>query len=503
VSAKLQTVHVRVNDAATGQPTPCRVRFTDAEGKYLAPYGRLAEFATTLEDDVGGNVMVDGHEYAYIDGTCEIDLPVGPIHAEIHKGPEFLPIVRELSVTPGKLALRFAVERWSNVRLDGWHSGDALAHCLSPSAALLEGMAEDLTVVNVLAQVSHHPKRLPHITNILDFSGQRAAAEAPGHLVAVNTLNHGLALLNCHRVVYPLATADRGGPLRWTLLDLSGQCHRKGGLVLWLQPNALGKRDPSNEIELKGESLADAILGEIDAILLTSLSYSAVGDGIWYTLLNSGFRIPLAAGSWKMSNSKLLGKDRLYARLTPGEEFSYRNWIEAVRGGRTFITNGPLLSLMVDGRGPGAVLDALQLSQKVNVRAESHSLVPFEKLEILVNGKVVASARAEGSPSSANLEVELPLERSCWLAGRCTGTHQPPKSRQSHTVAAHSSPVYCELEHTPMKADPFSLNTLMTHIDRMLEWVAKEARCESERFRDRLANIFHRARQELLNRAAI
>ena len=44
VSHKLQTVHVRVNDA-TGQPTPVRVRFTDDDGVYYAPLGRLTDFA--------------------------------------------------------------------------------------------------------------------------------------------------------------------------------------------------------------------------------------------------------------------------------------------------------------------------------------------------------------------------------------------------------------------------------------------------------------------------
>ena len=53
----MHTVHVRVNDAATGKPTPCRVRFTDAEGRYYAPFGRLTEFATGRNEDVGGNVL--------------------------------------------------------------------------------------------------------------------------------------------------------------------------------------------------------------------------------------------------------------------------------------------------------------------------------------------------------------------------------------------------------------------------------------------------------------
>src|SRR5687767_12303982 len=33
----LQTVHLRVNDAATGRPTPVRLRVTNAAGTYYAP----------------------------------------------------------------------------------------------------------------------------------------------------------------------------------------------------------------------------------------------------------------------------------------------------------------------------------------------------------------------------------------------------------------------------------------------------------------------------------
>src|SRR5271155_5321545 len=95
----LQQVHVRVNDAATGKPTPCRVRFTDAAGKYYAPYGRLTEFAFGRGVDVGGNVQVpmpgndqkiQSTNFAYIDGSCEIALPPRLIHVTICKGPEYL-----------------------------------------------------------------------------------------------------------------------------------------------------------------------------------------------------------------------------------------------------------------------------------------------------------------------------------------------------------------------------------------------------------------------------
>ena len=194
MSTALQTVHVRVNDAATGQPTPCRVRFTNAEGEYFAPRGRLAEFATGHNQDVGGNIRLAMKAYAYIDGACEIAVPPGPLHVRIDKGPEYRSIEQDIDLAAGKLALRFIIERWINLRDSGWHSGDARVHCLSPHAALLEAAAEDVAVVNLLvraecvgqvskpADESGRFGNLPHdlaLSSILAFSGQKPALEMP------------------------------------------------------------------------------------------------------------------------------------------------------------------------------------------------------------------------------------------------------------------------------------------------------------------------------------
>jgi hypothetical protein len=88
----MQTVHVRVNDAATGRPTPCRLRITGPDGTYYAPFGRLAEFATNMGVDVGGNVLIEHEAHAYIDGTCEVSLPPGRLTVTVSKGPEYIPL---------------------------------------------------------------------------------------------------------------------------------------------------------------------------------------------------------------------------------------------------------------------------------------------------------------------------------------------------------------------------------------------------------------------------
>src|SRR5262245_47987193 len=117
----MQTVHVRINDA-TGRPTPVRVRFTSPAG-YHAPFGRLTEFATEAGEAVGGNLLLDGGRWAYIDGTCEISLPPGPLVVEASKGFEYLPLREDITLTPGKLSLRFTIERWADLRREGWYGG--------------------------------------------------------------------------------------------------------------------------------------------------------------------------------------------------------------------------------------------------------------------------------------------------------------------------------------------------------------------------------------------
>jgi hypothetical protein len=503
VSTGWHTVHVRVNDATTGQPTPVRVRFVDADGRYLPPFGHPAHCATGANEDVGGNLRLAGKEYAYIDGTCEIRLPAEPFGVEITKGPEYRPVRQEVTLGPGKLALRFTLERWTDLRREGWYSGDTRALFMAPHAALLEAAAEDVAVINLLA-CELPLQRTPHggvvaVPNILAFSGQKPALQTPGHLVSVNTLNRHpklgqLALLNCHRVVYPLTFGGEDGKEDWSLADWCDQCHRKSGLVVW---------SDSFPEALHGEALANLVLGKIDALDAGQVDGDSLALGTWYDLLNCGARVPLVAGSWKHSNQNLLGGRRTYARLPPESELSYGAWIEAVRAGRTFVTNGPLLSFSVNDQEPGAVVCLpAKAPSTVRIRVQAQSIVPFERLEIVHNGVVIAGAEASGSPANAILEMELALASSSWLAARCWG---PPQSlaspdRPGERVAAHTAPVYVELADKPLPIDGHALAVFVEYLDETLAWLAANGRFDTDKQRQHLTGILEAARAELVRR---
>jgi hypothetical protein len=477
----MQQVHLRINDAATGKPTPVRLRVTDADGRYHAPFGRLTTFATGPNQDVGGNVLIGGNAWAYIDGSCEIHLPPGPLHLSASKGPEYRPLEADVQLVPGKLSLRFEIERWSNVRAEGWQPGDTRAHFISPHAALLEARAEDLSVVHLLARMTEVADssgvRQPAIPNLLAFSGQAPCLQAPGCEVFVGAENDhpelgNLGLLNCHRVVYPL-TLGGAETDDWTLSDWCGQCHRKRGLVVWTRT-----RHETPHFR-HGEPLADLLLGAIDAFEIVAGEDLA----LWYDLLRVGLRVPLAGASGKDSNSIALGRLRTYVHITPEQ-----NWIEGLRAGRSFISNGPLLSFAVNEQPPGSAVHAAAGST-VRVQADARSLVPFAQLEVLCNGDLVASATPRGDPAAATIELELPVRESAWLAARCTGA--APGQR----LAAHTSPIYVEAPGKPFLKHEPTAQRLSQELDRMLAWRKSQPNCVPER--DRFMAVLRGARDIL------
>jgi hypothetical protein len=493
-----------VNYAPTGQPTPVRLRITRPEGQYFAPLGRLPEFATGRNQDVGGNVLLGMKPHAYIDGRCEVRLPAGPLLVEISKGFEYAPLRQEVVLKPGQLSLRFGVERWTDFRRQGWFSGDARAHFLTPHAALLEAAAEDLAVANLLAVECRvpgsHGKDFRAIPNLLAFSGQLPALAMPGHMVVVNTHNShpvlgSLGLLNCHRVVFPLTFGEPVGLDDWTLADWCDQCHRKGGLVVWTRTSHEGSDFAY------GEPLADLVLGKVDAFEVNFFEdspFDVLPD--WYGLLNCGLRVPLVGASGKDSNGVALGAMRTYAQLNPGDEFTYQTWIETVRAGRTFVTNSPLLTFTVNGCEPGETVDLDAGVQSMRIQARAESVAPFDRLEIVQNGNLVSSAEVTGTPHAAKLDLELPVSASGWWAARCRGEHPLFHRPANQRVFAHTSPVYVNAAGCPFQGDRNALNKFLAHLDRMEHWARVEARCDSDRQRHALAKVFQNARRALLER---
>jgi hypothetical protein len=64
-------------------------------------------------------------------------------------------------------------------------------------------------------------------------------------------------------------------------------------------------------------------------------------------------------------------------------------------------------------------------------------------------------------------------------------------------VAAQTSPVYVRVDGRSPPPDAATIAVFTSHLDRMLEWVRQEARCENDQQRRHLAGIFQDAREAL------
>ena len=471
-------VHVRVNDADTGQPTPVRIRIAGPNGEYFPPLGRSAEFPVGRNEDVGGHVYLNQKRYAYIDGTCEVTLPTGVLlDIESWKGPAYLPVQETTVLGEGQLTLRYSMRRWTDERWTRLTSTDSRCHFLTPHAAKLEAAAEGLDLVNLLATVQDYPSPDGHmyrvVPNIAAFSGQSAALEG----VYVNTFNvhpvlGRLGLLHSHRAVYPLTFGYIDETDDWSLADWADQCHRKKGLVVWCDAYRPEAGFPG------GEALVNAILGKIDAIEIDAHDRGSSFLPLWYRLLNVGVQLPLVGGSGKDSNCIALGGVRT---LTPAENSrTYGDWVNTVRSGITVVTNGPFVRLSVAGLPwiSGITRDA---SRPVHLLAEAASIVPFEKLELVANGTVVASAKPTIDNShmanvwTATIEVEHPLHEGGWAAARCWGTAKA--SLYPHTpVFAHTSPVFVLASGRAGPRLSEAAAALRREIEAIQHWIETEGR---------------------------
>ena len=87
---------------------------------------------------------------------------------------------------------------------------------------------------------------------------------------------------------------------------------------------------------------------------------------------------------------------------------------------------------------------------KVTVAGEAIAQFPLEKLEFIVNGRVVASVTPGEDSFRINAVQEAPIETSGWIAVRALGQRGP--TQQAAEAFAHTSPVYVEVAGRPQRS---------------------------------------------------
>ncbi|MEZ4663641.1 MAG: CehA/McbA family metallohydrolase [Caldilineaceae bacterium] len=456
-------VKLRVVEKEGAKPVPVRLHLHGALGEYLPPRGYHRKVNPFWFEDNYGEFVNIHNQYAYIPGECVVDLPLGEVFVEITRGYEVAPIRRTFEVTPEMDEITFELDRVLKWRDRGWVTADTHVHFLSPQTALLEGQAEGVNVVNLLASQWGEM-----FSNTTDFDGRTTfgASDLGGDgefLVRVGTdnrmqvLGHISLLGYSGQMITPLCTGGPtesaiGDPLEVTMAEWAQRCIEQGGLTV--MPHG-----PNPQCE----RAADIVLGLINAMeMMTfnpirpdSMQINPYGVADWYRYLNLGYQVPVVGGSDKMSASSLLGGIRTYANLQ-NRPLTYENWMRAVRGGNTFVTVGPLAEMSVEGVLPGGHITLPEIGGAVSVNWSVESVrLPVEQVEIVVGGLVAEQVNV-GGQLSASGSAEIPITESTWIALRVRGSYQGKPEQ----IAAHTSAVQVRVGDKPIFSQPDAILVL-------------------------------------------
>ena len=159
---------------------------------------------------------------------------------------------------------------------------------------------------------------------------------------------------------------------------------------------------------------------------------------LWHRFLNLGLTVAPSAGTDVMLNfhrTMAVGATRVYVHT--GDRLNWPAYIEGLREGRSFVTNGPFLDFRVGGQRPGGVVGPGAATWTLDLATATEA----GTVDIIVNGRVVATHPGMDTPGQRSYSGQIELPGGGWVAARARGgeTRWP-----SMDVApfAHTAPVW-------------------------------------------------------------
>lgn len=427
----------QVDDPVLGENVPFLVDIVRvSDGKHIVPENAIdfrsqmdpsAEPVYGFENPSPQNFPGElKSRYYVVPGRIEQNLPPGNYRISVRRGIEHYIHRETLELKPGELLRKTVlVDRWANMREEGWISGEGHMHgkIMSGSDArrlLKWTIAADVHVTNVLFMGNFMQTWFDQRGFGRDFRaeldgywiipGQEDPRGWGGHVVG-----HNISELVRHEDDY------------LSYRNIYDQIHEQDGVV--------GGAHVLSGPLIQGDRVAamDIPWGRLDYFEI--LQVGGMDTEIYYDALDLGF--PMSPGSgtdipWHGS----IGEGRMYV-YTGSKEADPDQWFRGLREGRVFISNSAMIEMETDtGAGPGQSVTYSQDGKTVTItgRAASRGDGQYiSKLELVAHSEVVASAEISPESTDAVVSVTLPVEKGFWCALR---------AETSDGGFAHTSPVY-------------------------------------------------------------
>ncbi|WP_152663827.1 CehA/McbA family metallohydrolase [Sphingomonas sp. SRS2] len=369
----------------------------------------------------------EGRFAHYINGNYGAELEAGRYQLVLTKGPEFRMHTETLDIESGKTLNKMVVlKRWRDLPAEGWYSADNHIHIERPDPSYNRGIlaytqAEDVHLSNLLqagnVSNSHFSQyafglRGQYLVNDYSLvSGQESPRTSHlGHSIGLN------------------GQAFHGpGDKPYLYVRTADAIHAEGGM--WGYAHVFGNVSHVN----RGLAL-DVPLGIVDFVEVLQLNI--LGTEYLYDFLNMGFKLLPSAGS-DYPYFDVAGSERIYARLEG--EFTVKAWFDAWQQARSFVSNGPVIEFSVNGNERTNEF-SMSKGERLSIHAIADINPDFdelERLELVVHGEVVKSAKPSKKGVPIVLDYEVQAEKPLWFALRTYG---------KGSAKAHTAPFYVSVD---------------------------------------------------------
>ena len=364
--------------------------------------------------------------YWCIPGPFEMRLPPGEWHVFVRRGVEHVPVRDTFTIASGKTVEKtYRPKRWVDMRKQGWYSGDEHVHGRMVSnldAQRLQAwvQAEDIHIANIVKMGDIYRTWFEQrgwgkdfrieVDDFILSPGQECPRthQELGHTIHMNTTSMVRDANQYFLYDWVFNQVDQQGGLSGFCHVLFEMFHVHRGMSLFVPD------------------------GSVDFIEI--MQFNQMGTGLYYDFLNLGYKLTAAAGS-DVPWGGTVGEVRMYAHLGK-QDFSADRWFDAVKAGRTFVTNGPMIEFTVNGKRPGEeiiISDGAEVSIQARVWGGKGRVVPTE-LEIVSQGEVIKRIEPNrANPEEMSVEFSLPANDGFWVAARAKG---------SDGSQAHTTPIY-------------------------------------------------------------
>ncbi len=426
-----------------------------------------------------------------------VQLPPGKYSVTFTRGPEYISQTQELVIPSGvnSFEASFQLKRWIDMAKLGWYSADhhvhgaGCSHYDSPEEGVpprdmwRQALGEDLNVSAVLAWGPswYHQKTFftgkddPLSTgkNIMhnDVEVSGFPSSHAGHIV----------LLRLKEDDYPGTTTIEEWP-SWTLPVLSW-AKSQNAIVGYAHSGwGLEPMDPTKDLPNYVIPKMDGI-GANEYIVTVAhnvIDFFSAGNtpapwelNMWYNTLSAGFRTRLSGETdFPCVYDERVGLSRSYFK--PNGPLSYDSYVEAIKNGRSYVTDGGshILDFSVNGVEAGTKNSELALKGKQSVKitarvtanlsaqqdetgeAVAHRDLTEQpyyhverarvgktqnvRVELLVNGEPVEAKEIVADGKLSYVSFSYAINRSSWMALRIY-------------PSSHTNPVFVLVDGKPIR----------------------------------------------------